>query len=114
MGCSLCEGHFRCRHGLPTAGVMLADKKLVEVEGIGVVDQRDIAVKGECGIFRRVMKRHHKKRKFHKCPQTTCDIFSLPPIRSSSFCNGAVPKISAGANQWVDLLPTVVTVICDI
>ena len=65
MGCSFGEHHFRRRHGLPTTRVMLADEKFVEVERIGQVDQRNVAVEGQRGIFRRLVQRHHKKREFH-------------------------------------------------
>ncbi len=43
---------------------MLTDEKLVEVERIGMMDHRDIAIEGERRVFRRVVNGHHKEGKF--------------------------------------------------
>src|SRR5262249_50520664 len=61
MGGRLGEGHFRCRHGLPTAGVMLADEKFIEVQRVRVVDYRDVTIKRQRRILGWQMKRHHKE-----------------------------------------------------
>ena len=55
-----CQCHLRRGHGLPTAGVMLADKALVETKLVGVVDQLDVAIERQRRIFRRMMQRHHE------------------------------------------------------
>src|SRR5215468_5699264 len=61
MGGGLGEGHFRCRHGLPTAGVMFADEKFIEVQRVRVVNQRDVTIKRQRRILGWQMKRHHKE-----------------------------------------------------
>src|SRR5262249_52297147 len=61
VGSRFGEGHFRCRHGLPTTGVMFADEKLVEIQRVRVVNQRDVTIKRQRRILGWQMKRHHKE-----------------------------------------------------
>src|SRR5262245_30497628 len=61
VGSRLGEGHFRCRHGLPTTGVMLANEKLVEVQRVRVVNQQDVTIERQRRILGWQMKWHHKE-----------------------------------------------------
>ena len=62
------QGHLGHGHGFPAPRVMLADKEFIEVERVGVLDERDVALEGERGMLRGMMYRHHKEGKFHGYP----------------------------------------------
>src|SRR5262245_35542453 len=51
MGGRLGEGHFRRGHSFPTPRVMLADEKLIEVQRVRVMDQRDVTIKRQRRIL---------------------------------------------------------------
>ncbi len=73
----LCECHLGSGHGLPSARVVLTDKEFVEIERVGVLDERDVAVERQRGMLAGLMDRHHKKGEFHGYPFTTI-LTSLP------------------------------------
>src|SRR4029434_7627558 len=78
------QSHLRSRHGLPAAGMMLADKEFVIAELVGIANQRNIPIESERRIFRRIMQRHHENGKFHS---------QSLDMSSSSITAGYVMKI---------------------
>ena len=83
------QRHFRRRHGFPAAGMMFADMKRVVAEAFDIGNQIDIAVKRQRRVFRRVMRRHHEERKFHRdsliCTRGVTEVWpeATPKVRAN-------------------------------